>query len=262
MNRHTKGGAAHGAGGQAAFPAGYGRHAVSGRPPFRQGSGVPVPRPAHRRPLSVPDQQLLPRRGGLHGKALPHGHPHRAGGLPHLRGRRHRPSPPLPRGRKVLRVRHPRVLRAASNRRHPRYRPAGGRRGHPAVRLRSGTDVPEAGGRLHPAEPRRHVAGHQPRLGLPHVVRLRPRLRQRLPHADHRHRPQAPVSGQAPARHGRAGPVPHRLFAGAGRHDRRPALHRCGLRHQRRHRQHLRPVRRGHGGGHRSIRHPSHVDLF
>ena len=60
----------------------------------------------------------------------------------------------------------------------------------------------------------------------------------------------------------RAGPAPHRPFAGAGRHDRRPALHRCGLRHQRRHRQHLRPVRRGHGGGHRPIRHPSHVDLF
>ena len=39
-------------------------------------------------------------------------------------------------------------------------------------------------------------------------------------------------------------------------------IHRCGLRHQRRHRQHLRPVRRGHGGGHRPIRHPSHMDLF
>ena len=38
--------------------------------------------------------------------------------------------------------------------------------------------------------------------------------------------------------------------------------HRHCLRRQRRYRQHLRAVRRGYGGGHRPVRHPSHVDLF
>ena len=56
------------------------------------------------------------------------------------------------------------------------------------MRLRHGADLSEAGGRLHPAEPGRPLCGHQSRLGVPHLVRLRARLRQRLPHADHRHR--------------------------------------------------------------------------
>ena len=59
------------------------------------------------------------------------------------------------------------------------------------MRLRHGAHVSEAGGRLHSAEPGRSLRGHQPRLGLPHLVRLRARLRQRLPDAHHRHRPGA-----------------------------------------------------------------------
>ena len=45
------------------------------------------------------------------------------------------------------------------------------------MRLRHGAHVSEAGGRLHSAEPGRSLRGHQPRLGLPHLVRLRARLR-------------------------------------------------------------------------------------
>lgn len=83
------------------------------------------------------------------------------------------------------------------------------------MRLRHGAHVPEAGGRLHSAEPGRSLRGHQPRLGLPHLVRLRARLRQRLPHAHHRHRPGAYGHRQAQAPDGPAGYGAHGLLPGA-----------------------------------------------
>lgn len=69
------------------------------------------------------------------------------------------------------------------------------------------------------------------------------------------------VIGQAPAGDGPAGHGAHRLFPGADGAAGGPAVHRRGLRRQRRHRHRVRPVRRGHHGGHRHLPDPSHLGV-
>ena len=99
------------------------------------------------------------------------------------------------------------------------------------------------------------------RLGLPHLVRLRARLRQRLPDAHHRHRPGAYGHRQAQAPDGPAGHGAHGLLPGADGAAGGPAVHRRCLRRQRRHRHRVRPVRRGHHGGHRHLSDPPHLGV-
>ena len=86
-------------------------------------------------------------------------------------------------------------------------------------------------------------------------------LRQRDRNAPYRDGPPPEGHRQAPAGDGPAGHGTHGLFPGADGAAGGPAVHRRGLRRQRRHRHRVRPVRRGHHGGHRHLPDPSHLGV-
>ena len=77
----------------------------------------------------------------------------------------------------------------------------------------------------------------------------------------HRHRPGAYGHRQAQAPDGSAGYGAHGLLPGADGAAGGPAVHRRCLRRQRRHRHRVRPVRRGHHGGHRHLSDPPHLGV-